>query len=89
MTESKPADLTFGEAMAKLEQLVSRLEEEPDLGLEQALALYEQGAVLATDCQQRLASAKLRVTEIPVPAVPTGGEDEHATAPPRGRRSST
>jgi len=89
MTDLKPADLTFGEAMAKLEQLVHRLENEGDMGLEQALALYEQGAALATDCQQRLASAKLRVAEIQMPAAPSSGEDGDAAAPITGRRGST
>ncbi len=61
------ADLTFGEAMEKLEATVSQLEENDELGLEQALALYEQGTALAGDCQQLLATAKLRLTEIAVP----------------------
>ncbi len=88
MNDLQPADLTFGEAMAKLEQIVARLEEEEEMGLEQALALYEQGATLATDCQQRLASAKLRLTEIPVPVVASTAEEGHA-APLKGRRGAT
>jgi exodeoxyribonuclease VII small subunit len=63
------ADVTFGEAMEKLEHVVRQLEEDEAMGLEQALALYEQGAALAGDCQSRLSAAKLRLTEIPVPAI--------------------
>jgi exodeoxyribonuclease VII small subunit len=73
-TATPPAnDLTFGEAMARLEEIVTQLEESEELGLEQALALYEQGATLAGDCRQRLAAAKLRLTEIAVSA-PAGDE---------------
>ena len=63
------SDVTFGEAMSKLEQVVRQLEEDETMGLEQALALYEQGAALASDCQARLGAAKLRLTEIPVPTL--------------------
>ena len=62
--EGHAVDLTFGEAMEKLEEIVSQLEENEALGLEQSLALYEQGLALAGDCQQRLAAAKLRMSEI-------------------------
>lgn len=63
------SDVTFGEAMGKLEHVVRQLEEDEEMGLEQALALYEQGVALAGDCQARLTAAKLRLTEIAVPAL--------------------
>ncbi|MGI8423123.1 MAG: exodeoxyribonuclease VII small subunit [Chloroflexota bacterium] len=63
----RAADVPFGEAMGKLEQVVRKLEEDETIGLEQAIALYEQGVALANDCQRRLAAAKLRLTEISVP----------------------
>ena len=69
------SDVTFGEAMGKLEQVVRQLEEDEAMGLEQALALYEQGVALASDCQARLLAAKLRLTEIAVPPL-TDGRDE-------------
>ena len=62
-------DVTFGEAMGKLEHVVRQLEEDESMGLEQALALYEQGTALATDLQARLAGAKLRLVEIDVPPI--------------------
>ena len=70
MAAEKAADLTFGEAMEKLETIVSQLEENESLGLEQSLALYEQGLALTGDCQQRLTAAKLRMTELAVTAQP-------------------
>ena len=70
MASVKPKnDVTFGEAMGKLEQVVRQLEEDESMGLEQALALYEQGAALAGDLQARLGAAKLRLTEIDVPPI--------------------
>jgi exodeoxyribonuclease VII small subunit len=66
MASETAADLTFGEAMEKLEEIVAQLEENEALGLEQSLALYEQGLALAGDCQQRLSAAKLRITELSV-----------------------
>lgn len=70
MTSSSTDDLTFGEAMGRLEAIVAQLEENEDLGLEQTLALFEQGLALANDCAQRLDGARLRLTEISVPPPP-------------------
>ena len=74
----KPVDLTFGEAMTRLETVVGQLEENKSLGLEQALALYEQGVALAEDCRQRLSVARLRLTEIAPSASSSAGETEPA-----------
>lgn len=68
LTPVNAAGLTFGEAMERLEGIVTQLEENEALGLEQALAIYEQGLALAGDCRQRLATASLRLTEIAVAA---------------------
>jgi exodeoxyribonuclease VII small subunit len=64
-----PAGEGFGEAMERLEAIVARLEGDETLGLEEALALYEQGVALAGECRRRLAGAQLRLTEVAVPAV--------------------
>jgi exodeoxyribonuclease VII small subunit len=66
-------DLTFGEAVDRLEAIVTQLEGNEELGLEEALALYEQGLALAGDCRRRLATAQLKLTQLPVPA---DGDDE-------------
>lgn len=63
-------DLTFGESMEKLAAIVAQLEGSDDLGLEQAMALYEQAQALAADCEQRLSAATLRLTEIGLPSDP-------------------
>ncbi len=59
-----PDQITFGEAMERLEAVVAQLEGDESLELEQALALYEQGVALANACRGRLARAELRLTEI-------------------------
>lgn len=53
-------DLTFEDALAQLEARVRKLES-GDVGLEEALALFEQGVELARTCQDHLEEAKERV----------------------------
>jgi len=62
------ATLTFGEAIERLETVVGQMEGDEAIDLEQALALYEQGVALASECRQRLARAELRLSEIVVQA---------------------
>ena len=60
---SKPsgeAKLSFEQALAELEKIVSRMEG-GDLSLEQALAAHKRGLELARFCQQRLESAQQQV----------------------------
>mgnify|MGYP001017243420 CR=1 FL=1 len=52
-------DLTFEQAYERLEAIVARLES-GDLSLEEAVALYEQGQVLAQQCGDLLDAAELR-----------------------------
>ena len=61
MSEEQP-DLSYEEAYAQLEQALEALES-GDLPLEQALALYEQGAKLAAYCATKLDGAELRVRQ--------------------------
>ena len=67
MTE-KPADkaveaMSFEEAMAALEQVVSKLER-GDVPLDQSIELYERGAALKTHCEKRLKAAEEKVSQI-------------------------
>ena len=60
---SKPsgsAGLSFEQALAELEKIVSRMES-GDLSLEQALAAHKRGLELARLCQQRLENAQQQV----------------------------
>ncbi len=56
-----PAELSFGAALAELEQIVRALES-GQLELEEGLARYERGVALLRACQEKLADAKQRVT---------------------------
>jgi exodeoxyribonuclease VII small subunit len=55
-------------AMERLEGIVARLEGDETLGLEEAIALYQEGAALAGECRRRLSAAQLTMTELPVKA---------------------
>jgi exodeoxyribonuclease VII small subunit len=55
-----PAELGFDQILARLREVVSRLES-GELTLEQSLAVYEEGVGLARKGQQLLATAEKRV----------------------------
>lgn len=71
MTDAAPQnDLSFEDALARLEQIVSRLESgQTPLG--ESITLYEEGARLKAHCEERLKAAQLRVEKI---VVGPGGE---------------
>jgi exodeoxyribonuclease VII small subunit len=56
-------ELSFEAAFSELEAVVQRLEE-GELSLEESIALYERGQVLARLCQERLDQAELRVEQL-------------------------
>ncbi|MGW8703636.1 exodeoxyribonuclease VII small subunit [Brevundimonas sp. NPDC055814] len=62
-----PADLSFEDALSRLEGIVSRLES-GQAPLEESIALYEEGARLKAHCEARLKAAQLRVEKIVVGA---------------------
>jgi len=59
----QPEEMSFEEALHELEQIVSRLENEP-LGLDESLALFERGQALGSHCAQILDKAELKVTRL-------------------------
>ena len=52
--------LTFEEAMAELDELVSRMEY-GELSLDESLKAFERGVMLTRKCQEALSQAELRV----------------------------
>jgi exodeoxyribonuclease VII small subunit len=62
---SVPADLSFEDALSRLESIVQRLES-GQAPLEESITLYEEGARLKKLCEDRLKSAQLRVDKIVV-----------------------
>lgn len=64
--------IRFEDQLAKLEEIVDRLEDE-SVGLEEALGLFENGMDLARRCRARLAEVEQRVTQL---LESENGEDE-------------
>ncbi len=76
MTDKKIDAMTFEEALAALEQVVSQLEG-GQVPLEQSIALYERGDALKKHCETKLDAAELKVEKI----VAGGDGDAPGTAP--------
>jgi len=55
--------LTFEQALAGLDEVVSRLES-GEVGLEEAVALFERGQAYLVACRERLAAAQRRIDEL-------------------------
>ena len=76
MTDLVPGqDLSFEDALAQLESLVTRMEE-GGLTLCEAVASYERGMGLAAYCTDLLDSAELRIREIDTAAESGAVPDE-------------
>jgi len=69
------ADLTFEQAFQQLEEVVRQLES-GELPLEQSLALFEQGMVLAKFCENKLDEAEQKVHQL------VGADSEGPTLAP-------
>ena len=63
MTEKKSKIDRFEDQLARLEEIVTRLEDE-SVGLEEALGLFESGMELARTCRARLEEVEQRVTQL-------------------------
>ncbi|WP_217912853.1 exodeoxyribonuclease VII small subunit [Miltoncostaea marina] len=71
--EDAPA--TFEEALRRLDDVVARLES-GEVGLEEAVALFERGQGYLAVCRERLAAAQRRIEELTAEELPPppGGE---------------
>ena len=63
MTATPVPDMTFEQAMADLEKVVTQLER-GDVALEDSIALYERGANLKKHCEAKLKQAEEKVAAI-------------------------
>lgn len=63
MPDRPVAEMTFEEAMAELEAVVTRLEQ-GEVPLGESIDLYERGATLRAHCEDRLRKAEERVEQI-------------------------
>lgn len=84
MTTEGPgeAPLTFEEALRRLDEVVARLEG-GEVGLEEAVALFEQGQGYLAACRERLAAAQRRIEELTAEGLPAseGAEGAEASEP--------
>ena len=74
-TEKPVEDLSYEEAVAELEQIVSTLEGE-QTQLEDAIKLFERGQALAARCGVLLEAAELKVKQVAGDVVVPFEEDE-------------
>ncbi len=65
----------FEDQLARLEEIVDRLEDE-GVGLEEALGLFEQGMALARACRSRLEAVELKVARLLEPDEGDEGQTE-------------
>jgi len=59
----KPDELTYEQAVEKLEEIVRRIES-GEAGLEESIKLYEEGMALGRRCKEVLAQAEQRVEHL-------------------------
>ena len=72
---------TFEEALRLLDEVVSRLES-GDVGLEEAVALFERGQGYLASCRERLAVAQKRIEELTAEGLPPAAGPATEPDPP-------
>lgn len=66
MTSRKKGQISFEEALMRLERITERTEA-ADVGLEELISLVEEGMTLLRDCRKLLAQAELRIQKLDAP----------------------
>ncbi len=59
-----PEEMSFEEALTKLETAVAQLEQADALTLDESLAVFEEGIRLTRLCREKLDTAELRVQQL-------------------------
>ena len=62
-TDSSPGELSFEDALKRLEEIVRTLEK-GEAPLDQSIELYQEGDKLKRHCEARLKSAQARIEQI-------------------------
>ena len=80
MSETPIAEMSFEEAMAALETIVTQLDS-GNVALEASIKLYERGAALKAHCEAKLKAAEEKVAAITLDAdgAPKGTEPFEAS----------
>ena len=63
MADDSIAELSFEDALKRLEAIVQQLES-GDVPLEESIRLYQEGDRLRTQCEQRLKTAQAKIDQI-------------------------
>jgi len=63
MADDAIAELSFEDALKRLEEIVRRLESGEE-SLENSIGLYQEGDKLRSQCEQRLKSAQAKIDQI-------------------------
>ena len=71
------APVTFEEALRLLDEVVTRLES-GEVGLEEAVALFERGQGYLAACRERLGAAQRRIEELTAEGLPATEPGEAA-----------
>ncbi len=58
-----PKNITFEQAVTRLEEIAELLESE-DIALDESIKLYEEGMKMAKVCSDRLKDARQKITEL-------------------------
>lgn len=80
-TPPHDAELSFEQALAELDRVVGRLES-GDVGLEEAVALFEEGQRYLAACRERLGLAQKRIEELTADDLPAEPGDPDPKQPP-------
>jgi exodeoxyribonuclease VII small subunit len=80
MTPDDPAPVTFEEALRLLDEVVARMES-GEVGLEEAVALFERGQGHLAACRERLAAAQRRIEELTAMELPADAPGPAPEAP--------
>lgn len=81
MSGTEPAPTTFEDALAALEAVVTQLEG-GEVGLEEAVRLFEDGQRFLAVCRDRLATAQARIDELTASELPAGSAPAEDTGEP-------
>ncbi len=71
---------SFEQALSGLDDVVARLES-GEIGLEEAVALFEQGQRYLATCRERLNAAQGRIDELTAAELPAGHDDTTGAEP--------
>lgn len=77
-TDTTITELTFDAALARLDEVVHRLED-GSVELEEAIRLFEEGTAYVARCRERLTAAQARIEELTATNLPAA--DEGAPSP--------